>query len=514
MDLKSTLKDYTEPEFQSLVNRIWAVDLPKRTHDQLINHFDRIVGHPDGADLLFYSKDEYNMNSPEWVVGYVIEWWQKQGLAAFKGQGVSVRTPTPYVPLNPAQMEQQRATLSLASVQRVVAGVLASEQTVEVSLALLEQRTKHLHDQQAEAVNIIEREASLRALEAAEYEARTSVRQYELWKSSIELTRSAVMRDKTGARSEQVLWQSIAQQINTAHERYAGSLIAINQRLLRLQVQAEALLVLTQSRLVRQRHKEGIGPTQTPGLLLADLAFAKVRPSILLNGALSQPLDTHWMALQKSIRSVMAEFTWQLTAATEAHTGQYAAVLQLEFVSRAETGMFGLSVPLAELHPVEGQDWQALAKSQSGVEMRFRMNSGSYFVPPGTLSRGLKRIETLLQIAITPTNGTKVRVREAVWDERLEAFCFTTDAKVPVTVNWHSPDVLQTTSDLAPDSASRLGFLISSPAPSLEVIDDIAGIRFDDYVVVFPADSGMGPLYVMFRDSREYPDMSIAEIAS
>ena len=102
MELKATLKDYTEPEFQALVNRIWAVDLPKQNHDQLINHFDRIVGHPDGADLLFYSKDEYNMNSPELAVGYVNEWWQGHGLAAFKGQSAAVRAPMQHVPLSPA----------------------------------------------------------------------------------------------------------------------------------------------------------------------------------------------------------------------------------------------------------------------------------------------------------------------------------------------------------------------------------------------------------------------------
>jgi hypothetical protein len=505
MELKATLKDYTEPEFLALVNKIWAVDLPKQNHDQLINHFDRIVGHPDGADLLFYSKDEYNMNSPELAVGYVNEWWQGHGLAAFKGQSAAVRAPMQHVPLSPAQMAQQRATLSLAGVQRIVAELAASEQAIEVSLGLLEQRIKHLHDQQVDEVHIIEREASLRALEVAEYEARKAAHQYGYWKSGVEFTKNVALRDKADARSEQAMWQSIAQQISVTHERYARNLIAINQRLQRLQVQAEALLVLAQAQLVRQRHKEGVGPTQAPGLLVAYLAFAKVRPSILLSGALSQPLETHWVALQKSIRSAMAEFTWQLTTETDAHTGQYASVLRFEFVSRAETEMYGLSVPLAELHPLEGQDWHGLAKSQAEVDMRFRMNSGSYSVPPGTRSRGLKQIQTLLQIAITPTNGTKVRVREAVWDEHQKAFCFTTDAKVPVTVNWVSPGVLETISELATAPERKLGFLESLPVPSLEVINNIEGIQFDDYVVVFPKDSGLDPLYVMFRDRREYP---------
>jgi hypothetical protein len=512
MELKAALKDYTEPEFQTLVNRIWAVDMPKRGHDQLINHFDRIVGHPEGADLLFYSKDEYNPNSPEGVVGHVKEWWQQHGVPAFKGQSALVSAPMPYVPLNPAQMAQQRALLSLAGVQRIVTELAASEQVIETALGLLEQRIKHLHDQQVDEVKTIEREASLRALEVAEYEARKAAHQYGYWKSSVEFTKSAALRDMTDARSEQAQWQSIAQQISATHERYAGHLIAINQRLLRLQVQAEALLVLAQAQLVRQRHKEGVGPTQAPGLLVACLAFAKVRPSILLNGALSQPLETHWVALQKSIRSAMAEFTWQLTNEAETHTGVYAAILRFEFVSRAETEMYGLSVPLAELHPMEGQDWQGLAKSQAGIDMRFRMNSGSDSVPPGTLSRGLKQIQTLLQIALRPTNGTKVPVREAIWDDRLNAFCFSTDAAVPVAVRWVSPGVSDTPAGLVPATASKLGFLLSAPVPVLDVIDDIETVQFDDYVVVFPSNSGLDPLYVMFRDKREYPEIAIAEI--
>lgn len=244
---------------------------------------------------------------------------------------------------------------------------------------------------------------------------------------------------------------------------------------------------------------------------MAHLDFAKVRPSILLNGALTQPLEAHWAALQKSIRSAVAEFTWQITSETDAQPGQYAAVLRFEYASRAETEMYGLCVPLAELHPIEGQDWQSLAMSQAEVAMRFRMNSGTYSVPPGSLSRGLRQIQTLLQIAITPTNGSKVRVRAAVWDERLSAFSFTADGTVPVTVSWLTPVTLENIPALAPPLESRIGVLQSPVVPLLETFNHVDAIQFDDYVVVFPMDSGLDPLYVMFRDRREYPDMAIAE---
>ncbi|MGV8887614.1 MAG: bacteriocin immunity protein [Pseudomonas sp.] len=500
MELKASLKDYTEPEFEALVNRIWAVDLPKQDHDRLINHFDRIVGHPKGADLLFYSEDEFNVNSSGLVMVYVKYWYHQQGLTAFKGEVA----PTPYIPLSHAQIWQQRAALSLAGVQKVIANVAASQQGVEASLSLLEQQIDHLQAQENMLVGIREREVSVRALEVAEYEARVTMRQFEFLKSTIELTRDTARRDLSSARSEQALWQSVAQQISATYERYTGVLNTFNQRFSVLQAEAEALLVIAQARLISLRDLMGAGPGQAPALLVTSLAFAQARPAILLEGALAQPLKSHWVALQKSIRSAVAEFIWQITSESVVHRDQYAAVLRFEYVSRAETERYGLSFPLAELLPIEGQDWQGLATSLAEVDTRFRINSGTYTAPPG-MFRGLKQIQTLLQIAITPTNGSKVRVRSAIWDEHLNAFSFTADGTAPVTVSWLAPVTLENTPDLTPASQNRLGFLLSPPVPLLETFSDIKATRFDDYVVVFPADSGLDPLYVMFRDRREYP---------
>lgn len=54
MKTKLTLQEYTQTEFADLVERITAVGHSKREHDELVQHFDRIVKHPKGSDLLFY----------------------------------------------------------------------------------------------------------------------------------------------------------------------------------------------------------------------------------------------------------------------------------------------------------------------------------------------------------------------------------------------------------------------------------------------------------------------------
>ncbi|WDR34338.1 bacteriocin immunity protein [Pseudomonas serboccidentalis] len=53
MELKSQLADYTEQEFKSLIQAIEDA----KTEDErgeLVDHFNKIVPHPAGSDLLFY----------------------------------------------------------------------------------------------------------------------------------------------------------------------------------------------------------------------------------------------------------------------------------------------------------------------------------------------------------------------------------------------------------------------------------------------------------------------------
>lgn len=171
MELKTTLKDYTASEFQALVNRIWAVDLPKPEHDQLIDHFDRIVGHPQGADLLFYPSDKSNTNSPESVVQHVSTWHQHQGIQAFKGEGVPVAKPS-VAPLTPLAR-------SLADIEKITADVAVSGQVLEEAFNHFEQQIKSLQNQQDANRDIQGQEASIRILEDAQHETLIAVRKYE-----------------------------------------------------------------------------------------------------------------------------------------------------------------------------------------------------------------------------------------------------------------------------------------------------------------------------------------------
>ena len=112
MELKPNLTDYTAAQFQELVNRIWAVDVPQKDHNRLIDHFDQIVGHPRGADLLFSEEESGMSQGPETIVHHVRQWHRSQGRSAFKDEGVYT------APSAPRTTAAQR---SLVDVQKIAA---------------------------------------------------------------------------------------------------------------------------------------------------------------------------------------------------------------------------------------------------------------------------------------------------------------------------------------------------------------------------------------------------------
>jgi hypothetical protein len=501
MELKSLLKEYTASEFQSLVRRIWAVDLPKRDHDRLINHFDRIVGHPKGADLLFYSDDEYISNSPELIVRHVRDWHHKHGVEAFKAESVAV--PSSAAPMSPVAR-------SLAEVQKLAADVAVSEQAVGLAFGAFEQGIAHSLGLQSTQMSIAEQESSIRALELVRLETLKAVRAFDFLKMRVESAKINAQNNLTFARSEHAQWQSIAQQINATHDRYIPRLGAINQRHNSLHDQAETLLVLAQKQLIHARSLAKVGPVHAAYAITGSLTFADKRPDLMLE---NEPAALHLLQrvdLQKAIRSAVAEFTWQNTSGEPSDESQGAAVLNFAFTSRADAQAFAVSVPLIEFLPLEGQNWQSLAANRSEICIPFRMGATTVPAKTEAMYKWRREGKDLVQVHVgafrrnSPTS--RVRVRAAKYDEQLNMLSFTADGLAPATVCWSVPATQESRVPEAQRPSNRVGLAYSSPIPALALIaGEGANARADDYIVVFPANSGLDPLYVMFRNRREPP---------
>jgi hypothetical protein len=109
----------------------------------------------------------------------------------------------------------------------------------------------------------------------------------------------------------------------------------------------------------------------------------------------------------------------------------------------------------------------------------------------------------MAQVYLAATDGktlrSSVRVRKAIWAPHIRTYNFTSEDSAAITLVW-TPDNRATTLKLPDMSKKYPGTMISRSFPNIETFSNPSDARFDDYVIVFPANSGLAPLYVMFKN--------------
>lgn len=79
------LQDYTELEFLNFLRELYSGEGSEAELDKMISHFDEIIGHPLGSDLIIeVNPDVIEDQSPEGVIAFIKEWRISQGLPGFK----------------------------------------------------------------------------------------------------------------------------------------------------------------------------------------------------------------------------------------------------------------------------------------------------------------------------------------------------------------------------------------------------------------------------------------------
>ncbi|WP_434768237.1 S-type pyocin domain-containing protein [Pseudomonas triticicola] len=164
---------------------------------------------------------------------------------------------------------------------------------------------------------------------------------------------------------------------------------------------------------------------------------------------------------------------------------------------------FLLSLPLADLLPGQLPDLDRLASERARLNLPVRLSAR-----PLTGS--------LAELLVVPVAGTKlpsgVRVIAAGYNAGDNTYSAPLTDVPPTTAVW--------TPAVTPSDSSTL-FPIENPAPPRYIggnlvpiegrIDTYPGrgnIRFDDFILVFPSESGVPPQYVMFRDPRNDPGVA------
>lgn len=158
---------------------------------------------------------------------------------------------------------------------------------------------------------------------------------------------------------------------------------------------------------------------------------------------------------------------------------------------------YGVSSPLQELLP--GFDPQELIDS-----------IGKHLDVPIRLISGMLGENSHIQAVGTNAEDVAagVPVRQATWDATQGAYSFVTDGPGPITVLWtpQGQPVDSSTTLPSEDPPQRLypGIISVPSIPKLLTFPSTSDLHFDDYIVTFPADSGIEPVYIMFKNPRDY----------
>ncbi|MHC6224126.1 bacteriocin immunity protein [Pseudomonas sp. X10] len=85
MTAKTKLSDYTESEFLAFIRLIFETNgsEPDEILDPLLEHFEVIIEHPAGTDLIFWPESE-GLDTPEQILRIVKEWRAANGKPGFK----------------------------------------------------------------------------------------------------------------------------------------------------------------------------------------------------------------------------------------------------------------------------------------------------------------------------------------------------------------------------------------------------------------------------------------------
>lgn len=83
MELKKALSDYTERQFEEFVQEMIGDVGTENYQDELMYHFDLLVGELGGTNLIFYPQSGAD-SSAEGIAKTVSEWCEANGRPGFK----------------------------------------------------------------------------------------------------------------------------------------------------------------------------------------------------------------------------------------------------------------------------------------------------------------------------------------------------------------------------------------------------------------------------------------------
>lgn len=507
MEFKLNLQDYTRAEFAGLISAIWNAEANNDTQALLIDHFDKVVGHPLGADLIFYPPDAEtgNLHSVGNVLFHITQWHHRNGVAPFAGESVPVPTVRTNVRLSAQERKVDASRKELDKAQQIAADIESSAQTANGALDHFGQLMEQWQSVPLQERSIAQHVGAIDALELALSQVIKSVKALDAHRMKLQFAKAAAERNRTSSFHDPAIQSNILELLNQSELRYQVALADASQRHGELYGRSVSLFDDAERYLVGRLSEVGASAAELAETVRVGLRWASKCPCLMVAAKTLQIDEGVSIELKRALRSAVAEFDWQTTSLESEHPGTCSAIAAFTFAHWKARDWYALSVPLGQLMPVEGHDWQHLAQIEATVKLPYRLFSRT--VPAGErrISVGLKDLTELQQICLTPADGSslpsRVRVRLAFWDTASATFRFTLSGRAPVILQWFSAsDLGSAVADAIKPSGTTRGGVLSMPkVPLLEILPAVEDIQFEDCVVVFPLESEIEPIYLTFK---------------
>ncbi|NJJ59318.1 hypothetical protein HCF10_21830 [Pseudomonas grimontii] len=205
------------------------------------------------------------------------------------------------------------------------------------------------------------------------------------------------------------------------------------------------------------------------------------------------------LTLQAAIRAAISALGGVVASVG---AGLVVGVSALFYSSKLANGelseRYAFSTPVSDLIPDFEQDLNSVAATGGTVDLAYRISSK-------TAADGRSEVFVVKTDGVTVPS--KVRVVAARYDAAQKVYSATTADVPPRTLTWTpivNPGNNSTTSPTEqPVPTVYTGATVTPVEGRIDAFPAVTEASFDDFITVFPADSGLPPIYTMFRDRRE-----------
>ena len=273
------------------------------------------------------------------------------------------------------------------------------------------------------------------------------------------------------------------------------------QRLAAEAAEQARLATEAEAKRLAEEHARAAQATRMANTFSAYSLVAASRPLFTTSAGSVALGDAAAVALQLAIRvAALGPTTLMGAALLEVFVIVVAGLYSSKLANGELPERYALSTPLSDLLPEHGQNLMAIAASGGSVDLPARISSK-------TTADGQS------EVFVAMTDGrvvpSSVKVVAATFNAEQNLYSVTTEDVPPRTLTWTpivNPGNSSTTSP-AESTAPPVytGVTVKPLEGRIDTFPGLAEAGFDDFITVFPVDSGLPALYVMFRDRREDP---------